>query len=264
MPSRIRLVHWHPAEAIERAARLRSMGFVVDAEPLGDGASMKALRSEPPDAIVIDLSRLPSHGRTLAFVLRNSKSTRGIPLVFVEGEGGKLKRVRDMLPDAMYTTWAKIEKDIRKAIANPPREPIVPKSTSGGYSGTPLPKKFGIKESSTIGFIGAPKDFEKTLGQLPAGAKIIREPRIKCDVILCFAVMKKELMPRMKKAMKLSADSGLWLIWPKKSSGVPSDLSEDVVRNAGLGAGWVDFKVAAIDATWSGHKFAKRDRVRKK
>ena len=110
----------------------------------------------------------------------------------------------------------------------------------------------------TVGLIGAPKDFEKTLGKLPAGVKLVRQPRKPCDVVLCFAVMKKELMPRMKTAMKISADSGLWLIWPKKSSGVPSDLSEEVVRTMGLAAGWVDFKVCAVDAIWSGHKFARR------
>ena len=77
-------------------------------------------------------------------------------------------------------------------------------------------------------------------------------------MILCFAVMRKDLTPRMARAMRLAADSGLWLIWPKKSSGVKSDLSEDVVRTMGLASGWVDFKVAAIDATWSGHRFVKR------
>ncbi len=259
MPA-VRLIHWEQAEAIERAGRLREMGFAVDAEPIDAAGGMKALRDDPPQAFVIDLSRLPSHGRAIGFVLRQQKATRGIPLVFVDGVAEKVKTVRDLLPDAMFTTWAKLERDLRKAIAKPLRNPIVPKSESGGYSGTPLPKKLGIKENATVGLIGAPKDFERTLGTLPAGVKIKRDPRPpkKCDVVLCFAVMKKELLPRMKKAMQVSADSGLWLIWPKKSSGVASDLSEDVVRTMGLAAGWVDFKVCAIDATWSGHKFARR------
>ena len=131
---------------------------------------------------------------------------------------------------------------------------------TAGYSGTPLPKKLGIKEGSIVGLIGAPKEIKGILGALPAGVKLQREPRLPrpCDVVLCFAKQRKELVPRMKKAMRVSADSGLWLIWPKKSSGVASDLSEDVVRNMGLAAGWVDFKVCAIDFTWSGHAFARR------
>lgn len=261
--TRIRLVHWHQKEAIEHAGRLRDLGYAVDSEPIDAPGVMRALREEPPNAIVIDLARLPSHGRSIGYVLRASKSTRLIPLVFIEGDPDKTERVRALLPDAMFTTWMNIKRDLRKAISRPPRNPIVPRSESGaakptGYSGTPLPKKLGIKEGASVGLIAAPKRFEMTLGALPANVRIRREPRLKCDVVLCFAKSTSELEPRMRKAMKVSADSGLWLIWPKKSSGVASDLSEGVVRTMGLAAGWVDFKVCAIDATWSGHKFARR------
>lgn len=263
--TRIRLVHWHQREAMERAGRLREMGYAVDCEPIDAPGAMKAFRDDPPAAIVIDLARLPSHGRSVGFVLRTGKTTRRIPLVFIEGEAEKTQRVREMLPDAMFTNWAKIKKDLRAAVGKPLRNPIVPKSESGpsqasGYSGTPLPKKLGIKAGATVGLIAAPKGFESTLGALPADVTIAREPKPpgKCDVVLCFARTRKELEPRMRKAMRVSADSGLWLAWPKKSSGVASDLSEDVVRTLGLAAGWVDFKVCAIDATWSGHKFARR------
>lgn len=267
--TRIRLIHWHQQEAIERAATLRDLGYAVDCEPIDAPGGMKRLRDDSPAAIVIDLARLPSHGRGVGFAIRTGKTTRHIPLVFIEGEAAKTKRVRELLPDAVFTTWAKIKTDVRKAIAKALRNPIVPKSESGaspvkggaaGYSGTPLPKKLGIKAGSTLGLIGAPKDIASILGTLPSDVTIKREPKPpkKCDVVLCFAKMRNDLEPRMRKAMQVSADSGLWLAWPKKSSGVASDLSEDVVRTLGLAAGWVDFKVCAIDATWSGHKFAKR------
>ena len=265
---RVRLIHWHQPEAIKRAGTLRDLGYAVDCEPIDAPGGMKLLRDDPPAAIVIDLARLPSHGRSIGFVLRTGKSTRNIPLVFIEGEAEKTQRVRDLLPDAVFSTWAKMKTDLRKAIAKPLHNPIVPKSESGpsqgvgasGYSSTPLPKKLGIKECSTLGLIGAPKDIESILGTLPADVTIKREPKPprKCDVVLCFATMRNEFEPRMRKAMQVSADSGLWLVWPKKSSGVASDLSEDAVRTMGLAAGWVDFKVCAIDAIWSGHKFAKR------
>lgn len=259
----VRLIHWKQSEAIERAAALRAMGYAVNADLLEPAGGMKLIRDEPPAAVVIDLTRLPSHGKAAGFALRQQKATRGIPLVFVDGDAAKVNIVRNLLPDATFTSWPKLERDLRKAISNPPRDPLAPKSPSGGYSGTPLPKKLGIKEGATVGLIGAPKDFEKTLGPLPPDVIVKRESRLpkKCDVVLCFAVMKKDLQPRMKRAMNVSADSGLWLIWPKKSSGVTSDLSEDVVRTMGLDAGWVDFKVCAIDATWSGHRFAKRKRT---
>src|SRR5438105_2697716 len=80
---RIRLVHWNAAEAEERSARLRAAGYEVDCEPLDGEASVRAIRHDPPDAVVIDLSRLPSHGRAVALVLREQKATRQLPLLFV-------------------------------------------------------------------------------------------------------------------------------------------------------------------------------------
>ena len=103
----IRLVHWNAAEAAERAARLAHGGLRVDHAPL-DPAGLKALRADPPDAVVIDLSRLPSHGRDLGAALRQSKATRGIPLVFVGDDPAKVARVRELLPDAIYTDWASL------------------------------------------------------------------------------------------------------------------------------------------------------------
>jgi hypothetical protein len=258
--SRVKLIHWKQDDAIEQAVMLREAGFAVDAEPLQGSGSMKHLREDPPAAFVIDLSRLPSHGREVALALRQTKATRAIPLVFVDGADEKVRRIRSLLPDAMFTKWERIGRDLRRAIAAPPRKPVAPPSASAGYSGTPLPKKLGIKEGSTVGLIGAPKDFKRTLGELPAGARLRPNPRASppCDVVLCFAKSMKELASRSKAAMKLSSDSGLWLIWPKKASGIASDLSEDFVRNAGLAAGWVDYKVCAVDATWSGLKFARR------
>lgn len=262
---RVKLIHWKD-EAIERAAKLREAGFAVDVEPLQGAGSLKHLREDPPVAFVIDLSRLPSHGREVALALRQTKATRAIPLVFVDGEDEKVRRIRLLLPDATFTKWKKIGRDLRRAIASPRREPVMPPNAPAGYSGTPLPKKLGIKEGSAVGLFGAPKDFKHTLGELPAGARLQANPRAgsRCDVVLCFAKSMKELAARTKTAVKRSSDSGLWLIWPKKTSGVVSDLSEDRVRNAGLAAGWVDYKVCAVDATWSGLKFARRKNAKPK
>jgi hypothetical protein len=145
----------------------------------------------------------------------------------------------------------------RQVLSAPTAKQNGPASGSSGYSGTPLPKKLGVKERTTLGLLAAPKDFERTLGKLPAGANIRRQPRSACDLIVCFVTSQKQLQQRFNAAVALSR-SGLWIAWPKKASGVRSDLTEDVIRALGLSEGWVDYKVCAVDATWSGLKFAKR------
>ena len=92
----IRLIHWNAAEAAERAARLANDEVRVDYAPL-EPSGLRALRAEPPDAVVIDLSRLPSYGRDLGAALRQTKATREIPLLFVDGDPAKVARVRELL-----------------------------------------------------------------------------------------------------------------------------------------------------------------------
>jgi hypothetical protein len=129
-----------------------------------------------------------------------------------------------------------------------------------GYSGTPLPKKLGIKTGSVVALVGAPEGFAKdTLGPLPAGAALREGTRSPFNVGLLFARSKTDLARRFPAAAKAMANPGaLWIAWPKKASGVMTDLDGNVVRDFGLAAGLVDYKVAAIDATWSGLCFARR------
>ena len=126
-----------------------------------------------------------------------------------------------------------------------------------GYSGTPLPKKLGIKEGSRVALVNAPKDFE--LGELPDNVEFIKRPTKSLDIILFFVLSERALTRDFAKlAAKLTANGMLWISWPKKSSGVATDLSEQRVREIGLDAGLVDVKVCAIDETWSGLKFVYR------
>jgi hypothetical protein len=133
-----------------------------------------------------------------------------------------------------------------------------------GYSGTPLPKKLGIKASQRIAFINAPPDFAAELGELPGGVEIVKKPVAPLDLIVCFVKREKELVARFEKlAAKLSSTGMLWIAWPKKASGVPTDLTESVVQRIGLEAGLVDTKVCAIDEVWSGLRFVIRLKDRK-
>lgn len=255
--ARVRLIHWQPAAAAERIAKLKACGYEVEFTEL-DGTSFRALRESPPAAFVIDLSRLPSHGRDVATSLRGFKATRTVPIVFVDGESEKIARVKQTLPDATYTTWSKIRSALKSAIANVPADPVKPASNLAGYSGTPLPKKLGIKPDSLVALINAPQDFVTTLGALPEGVKFTKKATGKSDLILWFLRLRIELEDRINEMRELTGEGGIWLAWPKQASGVASDLTQTIVRATGLAAGLVDYKVCAIDATWSGLKFARR------
>jgi hypothetical protein len=124
-----------------------------------------------------------------------------------------------------------------------------------GYSGTPLPQKLGIKAGHRVAVVGAPPGFAHTLGDLPEGATLeaTLDSRDRYNVILLFAPSRAALTRGFGRAVKrLDPSGGLWVAWPKKASGLATDLSEDDVRRTALAAGLVDNKVCAIDATWSG------------
>jgi hypothetical protein len=128
-----------------------------------------------------------------------------------------------------------------------------------GYSGTPLPQKLGIKPGAVVWLAGAPKDFERTLGALPAGARLVRRAPAKgADLVLLFADSRVRLARELPAIVRALGRDGLWIAWPKKASGVATDLGEAFVRESGLALGIVDFKICAIDATWSGLKFQRR------
>src|SRR5262245_58941307 len=128
-----------------------------------------------------------------------------------------------------------------------------------GYSGTPLPKKLGLEESHRMALINAPSNFGETLGVLPEGIEIVTHLRAPLDLVVLFVKSEKELLAQFEKlAARLAPAGMLWIAWPKKSSGVVTDLGEAVVRKVGLEAGLVDNKVCAIVEIWSGLRFVIR------
>ena len=128
-----------------------------------------------------------------------------------------------------------------------------------GYSETPLLKKLGIKEQSRLAFVNAPKDFQSYLGPLPAGAAVVKRLAKPLDLVLLFVKSERALARDFAKLSdKLATNGMIWIAWPKKSSGVATDLSFERVQRIGLDAGLVDVKICAIDETWSGLKFVFR------
>ncbi len=122
-----------------------------------------------------------------------------------------------------------------------------------GYSGTPLAKKLGIKEGHRVAFLSAPDGFPELLGELPEGVTVRSRASGPLDVIVFFTRSRADLERRiavLRRAMEPAA--GLWIAWPKRASGVETDMTEDVARELGLANRLVDNKVAAIDETWSG------------
>jgi hypothetical protein len=134
-----------------------------------------------------------------------------------------------------------------------------------GYSGTPLRQKLGIREGHRVAVLAAPEGFSAVLGALPVGARLQRglAGTAALDVIVVFVARRAELARRIAAARARMHDAaGLWIAWPKKSSGVATDMSEHVVREVALPTGLVDNKVCAIDATWSGLRLVIRRELR--
>jgi hypothetical protein len=134
---------------------------------------------------------------------------------------------------------------------------------SAGYSGTPLVKKLGFREGWRIAILGGPADVVSLLGELPAGVELVHRLDGELDAVWLFVVSRHELDLNLPSALACLPVAGtLWISWPKRASGIPTDLSENVLREVVLPTGWVDIKVAAIDDEWSGLRFALRRGLR--
>ena len=129
---------------------------------------------------------------------------------------------------------------------------------TAGYSGTPLPKKLEIKEGTRVATVGAPADFSTTLGALPPGARLQRGLSSPRDLTIWFVTSRRQLEGDLRRVTPDKGTGSLWVAWPKKASGVNTDVTEDVLREVILPLGLVDRKVCAIDATWSGLLFSWR------
>ena len=140
-----------------------------------------------------------------------------------------------------------------------------------GYSGTPLPKKLGIKPGARVGLAGAPDGFGALLEPLPDGARVEAGAAAGAvlpgigpfDVIVFFTVEQAELAGRLSELRaRMAPAAGLWIAWPKRASRVPTDMTEDVIREIALPTGLVDNKVCAIDQVWSGLRLVIRRELR--
>ena len=136
---------------------------------------------------------------------------------------------------------------------------------SAGYSGTPLSRKLGIKAGLRVSAPGAPPNYRKLLAPLPEGIEFQKRVTKTTDVVHFFTASKAELAKNLVAWLKvLSPDAVIWVSWPKKTSKVPTDITEDTIRAVALPMGLVDIKVCAVDETWSGLKLVLRKELRAK
>jgi len=254
----IYLIHWNSKEAEARVSLLTSLRHRVTYE-LMTPAVFRQIRRKTPNVFIIDLSRLPSQGRDVAMNIRQGKASRMIPIIFVDGLPEKVAAIKTHLPDAVYSSWARIDNAIKKALENPPQIPIAPGSIFDVFAGTPLVKKLGIRPDTQLALISAPTGFLEFLGKLPANVKSTSRANSNCDLIIWFVKKRTQLGSQMLTIIgHLSDRAGLWIAWPKKGAEIKSDLTQNIVRRTGLQSGIVDYKICSIDSNWSALKFARR------
>jgi hypothetical protein len=263
---RLRLVSWRPAEADTRAAQLTALGYVVQHTGL-DPRTLRQIREDLPDAVVIDLDRLPSQGRDLGLAVRYYKATRELPLIFLGGETAKVQAIRAILPDAVYGPWDDAAALIKETLANPPLVTSVPQSLLDGYSGAPLHSKLGIKEGTHVLLVSMPAaalppDLPEvpapSLGALPAGARVTQDAAQAAGVIVWPVRTQAELDAGLPTWAPRAATARLWIAWPRKTTAWTPEVNQTAVRNAGLAAGLVDYKIARIDDVWTALAFSVR------
>lgn len=257
--SLVRLICWKQDLAQQRAAMLKAARLEVDASPLNTSRLIGRIMENPPAAIVIDLDRMPSHGRAVGVVLRRSASVRHIPLVFAGGAKEKIAPIRQELPDAIFTPWSTIAPSIRRALKNAPIEPVKPRPLMERYAGSGLMRKLGLKPGMVCALLQAPEGFEESIDDLPEDLEF--QPKITAATTLAiwFVRTRAEMEFAVDRAsLRLPQGASLWIVYPKRSGRYPADFIMTDVRAAALSAGMVDYKVCAVDDDWTGLKFARR------
>ena len=209
---RVRLFHWRAEEAQTLVAALRAGGYTVEYPGDKANGSWRSLRENPPLAAIIDLTRLPSHGRYVAAEIRASKSMRSIPIVFVDGDPAKVERIRKDLPDAVYTSRSRLVSVLKRV--KPLADPVVAPRMMNRTDRTTA-DKLGIKAGARVALIDPPADYARVLGKLPKDASLEEEPEETLPLTLWFVRDPDAYANGLAAARKRAVTSRLWIIYPK-------------------------------------------------
>jgi hypothetical protein len=217
------------------------------------------IKEAPPGAIVIDLDRLPSHGRAVALALRASASTRRIPIVFAGGAEEKVAVARAELPDAAFVAWKGVAAAIRKAVKSPPAGPLKAQAYMQRYAVSALAQKLGLREGVCCALIGAPEGFEEGIAGLPEGFEFQSRILPATNLIIWFVRTSAEMaLATERSGLHMPEGASVWIVYPKRAGQLASDFSTPDVRACAQAAGMADYKICAVDGDWSGMKFARR------
>ncbi len=253
----IRIIGASPAAATW-VASLADAGYAIDRDLFTGPDDLKRLARQPPQAVVIDLDRAPARGRDIALALRQRVATRRVPIVFVASDRDVFTRLEALPLETMHAAPEDVVTAAASALAMPPSGAAPPPAAVAGHSGTPLPRKLGIKPGTRVVLVKPPDGFTELLDPLPPDVALRTTNRGVRDVTLWFTRSRRELERGMKRMAQAAGDGRLWIVWPKKTSPLAADHSGADVRRVGLAAGLVDFKVCAVDEDWSGLAFARR------
>jgi len=250
---RVRLCHWREKEAGPLIDILRKAGYAVDYPGEKANGSYRTLREKPVFAVVIDLTRLPSHGRHVAAEIRANKSIRHIPIVFVDGDPEKVDRIRQEIPDAVYTSRTRLAAALKRA--KPLADPVAPARMMNRTDRTTA-EKLGIKAGSRVALIDPPADYARVLGKLPKDASLEEHPEEPLPLTLLFVREPDGYLAGLGRIRKLALTSRIWIVYPK---GKPaSGLTQGLVREAALSVGLVDYKVCSVNEVWTGLLFTRK------
>lgn len=258
---RIALIHWKIDEIEVQVEQLANAGYEVDSTLPNGPPYLRRLGEYPPVAVIVDLTRRPSHGREIAMSIRMRKATRRIPIIFIGGVGEKVDRIQQILPDAIYTDWPDILSVLERVTGRDLFEngaPIVPQTIFDAYAGTPLIQKLGIKEGAKVGLYGEPSNFFSILGILPEGVTFHKGTSQDCELVIWFVYSQKELQEEIEKMVGRLTRGSMWIAWRKKTSGKSDGLTQQLVRECGMANNLVDYKICSIDETWSALLFTHR------
>jgi len=251
------MICWNAQAAGERRLLLEAQGFRVDPVLSRSTGMVGKLAAAAPLALVIDLDSKPAYGREAAIYLRNTASVRHLPMVFAGGVAEKIARVRAELPDAVYCEWNAVQAGINRAITAPPVRPIRPRARGEIMPRGPvLAGKLDLRPGTRLSMQGDVIGLGKRLG-LEYEDRISRETgmailvvRSAQDLDAAFDYAAGQLPPK----------AGLWMVYPKRSGRLKTDFSQKDLLAMGAARGLIGYKNCAIDADWSGLRFAWKTR----
>ena len=256
-----------------RAKELKVLGYRVTVVSESVRRWIGFLGDLAPDAVVLDLDRLPSHGREVGLHLRASKTARYLPLVYLGGLAEKTERVRRELPDAKYADWSEAGAAIEEAVTSPPDRSARPAQRAGTSKDSDLAKRLGIRAGMRVVTWGDTDFLLELLGEMPDTVAVSnRLAGTKADgavLWLCVARTAAELEEALDRltlepgsragaSESAAVKTAGWIIHPKQGSRLHTDFNQNDVRASGLARGWVDSKVCSVDADWSALRFTKR------